>query len=83
MGFQKPGFFTIILRRSHRFDKKPGFFNRSNGGHGNAVSLLQNNRSLRGGTPSRWLRGHGSAVSLPRLIVGKRHCRILTLSNLL
>ena len=22
-------------------------------------------------------RGHGSAVSLPRLIVGRRHCRVL------
>ena len=27
-------------------------------------------------------RGHGSAVSLPRLIVGKRHCRVLTLGNI-
>jgi hypothetical protein len=26
------------------------------------------------------LRGHGNAVSLPRLIVGKRHCRVLTIT---
>ena len=27
--------------------------------------------------------GHGNAVSLPRLIVGKRHCRVLMMQNLL
>ena len=27
-------------------------------------------------------RGQGSALSLPRLIVGKRHCRLLTVGNL-
>ena len=27
-------------------------------------------------------RGHGNAVSLPRSIVGRRHCRILILGNL-
>ena len=27
-------------------------------------------------------RGHGSAVSLPPLIVGTRHCRVLTVSNI-
>ena len=52
----------------------------------------QNNRSLRGGTPGvialamyvisipaapEGYRGHGSAVSLPRLIVGTWHCRVL------
>jgi hypothetical protein len=28
-----------------------------------------------------WYRGHGSAVSLPELIVGTRHCRVLTVGN--
>ena len=27
-------------------------------------------------------RGHGSAVSLPLLIVGKRHCRVLISPNI-
>ncbi|MEG4972990.1 hypothetical protein [Microcoleus sp. K4-B3] len=27
-------------------------------------------------------RGHGSAVSLPGLIVGTRHCRVLAVSNI-
>ena len=25
--------------------------------------------------------GHGTAVSLPQLIVGKRHCRVLIMGN--
>jgi hypothetical protein len=31
---------------------------------------------------SEGYRGHGSAVSLPPLIVGTRHCRVLTVSNI-
>ncbi|NJS10422.1 MAG: hypothetical protein HC789_08585 [Microcoleus sp. CSU_2_2] len=27
--------------------------------------------------------GHGNGVSLPRLIVGKRHCRVLTVGNII
>ncbi|MEG4962294.1 MULTISPECIES: hypothetical protein [unclassified Microcoleus] len=41
-----------------------------NGGHGNAVSLLQNNHqhSIRD-------------LTIARLIVGKRHCRVLIVGN--
>ncbi|MEG4108154.1 hypothetical protein [Microcoleus sp. S13_C5] len=31
---------------------------------------------------SEGYRGHGSAVFLPRLIVGTRHCRVLALGNI-
>ncbi len=41
-----------------------------NGGHGNAVSLLQNNHQ-------HDLRD----LTIARLIVGKRHCRVLIVGN--
>jgi hypothetical protein len=46
---------------------------RSKRGDGSAVSLLQNHRSLRGGTPSHLMRN----PTIAQLIVGKRHCRVL------
>ncbi|MEG4202383.1 hypothetical protein QUA20_00385 [Microcoleus sp. Pol7_A1] len=47
------------------------YLKHGNGGHGNAVSLPQNN-------PSNSIRD----VTIARLIVGKRHCRILILGNI-
>ncbi|WP_333031858.1 MULTISPECIES: hypothetical protein [unclassified Microcoleus] len=42
-----------------------------NAGHGSAVSLPQNNQS-----------SSIKNVTIARLIVGKRHCRVLTVGNI-